>query len=199
MLPAYPLLERLILRGSCFEHLDICAPKLEYLELGILSCREYRCGIEIFLCTPNLRFVKLDNIVPYLDSTDDFLSLQKVEFSLDYKIPMLDMYEMKNEIVEHLRSVFYLLQKANSIVINTVAVEDLSEYVIIPSTLKHESFMFEKLRELKVREGGICESNIEKSNEILNSLLNNSPSMETWYVQEHLEYGFIKTLLYTRI
>ncbi|KAE8649007.1 hypothetical protein Csa_008094 [Cucumis sativus] len=181
MLPDYPLLERLILRGSCFEHLDICAPKLEYLELGILSCREYRCGIEISLCTPNLRFVKLDNIVPCLDSTDDFLSLQKVEFSLDYKIPMLDMYEIENEIVEHLRSVFYLLQKANSIVINTVAVEDLSEYVIIPSTLKDESFMFEKLRELRVREGGVCESDIEKSNEILNKLLNNSPSMETWW------------------
>lgn len=59
--------------------------------------------------------------------------------------------------------------------------------------------MFEKLRELRVREGGVCESDIEKSNEILNKLLNNSPSMETWYVQEHLEYGFVKTLLYTRI
>ena len=141
---------------------------------------------------------------------------------------MLDMYEMENKIVEHLRSVFYLLQKANSIVINVLAVEvlfiyiwpgyiyiyinkccsifwtfvwfqDLSEYVIIPSTLKHESFMFEKLRELRVREGGICESGIEKSNEILNNLLNNNPSMETWYVQELLEYGFIKTLFYTRI
>ncbi|KAA0043086.1 F-box/LRR-repeat protein [Cucumis melo var. makuwa] len=71
---------------------------------------------------------------------------------------MLDMYEMKNEIVGHLRSVFYLLQKANSIVINVLAVEDLSEYVVIPSTLRHESFMFEKLRELRMREGGICES-----------------------------------------
>ena len=42
---------------------------------------------------------------------------------------MLDMYEMENKIVEHLRSVFYLLQKENSIVINTLAVEVLFIYM----------------------------------------------------------------------
>lgn len=123
MLPNYPLLERLILRGCCFENVYICAPKLKYLELGTLSCRGYRFGTKMFLCTPKLTFVKLDNVVLYMNATDNFLFLQKVEFSLDYEIPMLDDDETKKEIVENQTSVFNLLQEANSITLDSIFLE----------------------------------------------------------------------------
>lgn len=119
MSPSYPVLERLILRGCCFEQTEILAPKLEYLEMGTLSPHDDTFP-EIVLCAPKLKTVKLDEIVPSLISTDDFLSLQNVEFSLYY---LYTDEDTKQEVEARLGALFNLLLKANSVTLDPTTAE----------------------------------------------------------------------------
>lgn len=128
MFRSCPLLERLVLRGPCFARAKIAAPKLEYLEMGF-RFRHYVYGDlfpEIVLCTPKLAFIKFYDLIPSVVFTDDcFLSQHKIEFSFFHSTFLLisEQVREKHKVAERLRGLLNLLQNANSLTLNPIALE----------------------------------------------------------------------------
>lgn len=173
--PTYPLLERLILRGSCFERARITAPKLEYLEMESITVKDDKFISVILLFAPKLASIKLYNVVPALISADDFLSLNKLEVFLDSFTVSVFFYEVEQLVVERLGGLWNLLRKATSLTLNSTVLEVISDFFQFnyPSYLNDEHFMFKKLRHLTL------EGNTTKSKHVLMCLLMNSPSLKT--------------------
>lgn len=126
--PTYPLLERLILRGSCFERARITAPKLEYLEMESITVKDDKFISVILLFAPKLASIKLYNVVPALISADDFLSLNKLEVFLDSFTVSVFFYEVEQLVVERLGGLWNLLRKATSLTLNSTVLEVWSCY-----------------------------------------------------------------------
>ncbi|KAA0039264.1 F-box/LRR-repeat protein [Cucumis melo var. makuwa] len=80
---------------------------------------------------------------------DDFPPLQKVEFNLSYEMSVPFECDATEGVVYNLKSVLKLLQKAESIVLDSVAVEMLVEY-IDPCSMKNGGVTFGKLSHLRL-------------------------------------------------
>lgn len=74
-------MESLVLDNYLCETFGICAPKLEYLELGSSYMELHFLDLELLF--PNLKFVKFRNVLVAVESSSDFPCLDKVNLVIE--------------------------------------------------------------------------------------------------------------------